>query len=91
MVQSIKFLIVEPSPLSIRMSLGSKYSPQDPVFKYPYTYELNNRTEGSHRHIKSNKIKPSTLRLGNTENNLQRGIYITKQSAIVWNGKIKNA
>ena len=32
----MKFLIVEPSPLPILIPLGPKYSPQDPVFKYPY-------------------------------------------------------
>ena len=31
----LKFLIVESSPLSIHIPLGPKYSPQDPVFKYP--------------------------------------------------------
>ena len=31
----MKFLIVEPSPLPILIRLGPKYSPQDPVFKYP--------------------------------------------------------
>ena len=31
----MKFLIVGPSPLPIRIPLGPKYSPQDPVFKYP--------------------------------------------------------
>ena len=35
MVQTMKFLIVEPSPLLILIPLGPKYSPQDPVFKYP--------------------------------------------------------
>ena len=30
----VKFFIVEPSPLPIRISLGPKYSPLDPVFKY---------------------------------------------------------
>ena len=30
-VQTMKLLIVEPSPLPI----GPKYSPEDPVFKYP--------------------------------------------------------
>ena len=33
----MKFLIVEPSPLPILIPLGPKYSPQDPVFKYPLT------------------------------------------------------
>ena len=36
MVKTMKFLIVEPSPLPIRIHLGPKYSPQDPVFKNPY-------------------------------------------------------
>ena len=31
----MKFLIVEPFPLPILIPLGPKYSPQDPVFKYP--------------------------------------------------------
>ena len=31
----MEFLIVEPSPLLILIPLGPKYSPQDPVFKYP--------------------------------------------------------
>ena len=31
----MKFLVVKPSPLPIRIPLGLKYSPQDPVFKYP--------------------------------------------------------
>ena len=31
----MKFLIVKSSPLPIRISLGPKYSSQDPVFKYP--------------------------------------------------------
>ena len=35
-VKTIKFLIIGPSPLPILIPLGSKYSPQDPVFKYPY-------------------------------------------------------
>ena len=34
-VQTMKFLIVEPSPLPILIPLGPKYSTQDPVFKYP--------------------------------------------------------
>ena len=34
-VQTIKFLIVEPSPLPNLIPLGPKYSPHDPVFKYP--------------------------------------------------------
>ena len=33
-VQTMKFLIVEPSSLPIRIPLGPKYSPKDPVFKY---------------------------------------------------------
>ena len=32
----MKFLTVEPSPLPIRISLGPRYSYQDPVFKYPW-------------------------------------------------------
>ena len=31
----MKFLTVELSPLPILIPLGPKYSPQDPVFKYP--------------------------------------------------------
>ena len=31
----MKLIVVEPSPLPILIPLGSKYSPQDPVFKYP--------------------------------------------------------
>ena len=31
----MKFLIVEPSLLPILIPLAPKYSPQDPVFKYP--------------------------------------------------------
>ena len=31
----MKFLIVEPSPVTIRIPLESKFLPQDPVFKYP--------------------------------------------------------
>ena len=34
------FLIVKPSPLPIHIPLGPKYSPQDPVFKYPTLYIL---------------------------------------------------
>ena len=34
-VQTMMLLIVEPSPLPIFVPLGSKYSPQDPDFKYP--------------------------------------------------------
>ena len=34
-VQTMKFLIVEPSPLPILIPLWPKYTPQDPVFKYP--------------------------------------------------------
>ena len=34
MVQTMNFLIVEPSPLPVLYALGPKYSPQDPVFKY---------------------------------------------------------
>ena len=33
MAYVVMFLIVEPSPLSIRILLGPKYSPQDPIFK----------------------------------------------------------
>ena len=33
-IQTVKFLIVEPSPLPILIPLGPKYSPQDSVFKY---------------------------------------------------------
>ena len=41
-VQTMKFLFVETSPLTICIPLGSKYSPQDPVFKYPFpTFSLN--------------------------------------------------
>ena len=29
-------LIMEPSPFPILIPLGPKYSPQDPIFKYPY-------------------------------------------------------
>ena len=32
----MKFLIMEPSPLPIRLPLGSEYSRQDHIFKYPY-------------------------------------------------------
>ena len=35
MLQTMKFLIVEPSPLPILIPIGNKYSPQDSVFKYP--------------------------------------------------------
>ena len=35
-IQIMKFLIVEPSRLPNLIPLGSKYSPQDPVFKYAY-------------------------------------------------------
>ena len=35
MMQTMKFLIVKSSPLPIPIPLGPKYSPQDPVFKYP--------------------------------------------------------
>ena len=35
-VQTMKFLIVDPSPLPILIPLGSKYSLQDLVFKYPW-------------------------------------------------------
>ena len=35
MIQTIKFLIVEPSSLHVRIPLVLKYSPHDPVFKYP--------------------------------------------------------
>ena len=31
----MKVRFVEPSPLLIRILYGPKYSPQDPVFKYP--------------------------------------------------------
>ena len=34
-VQTMKFLIVKPYPFPIRIPLGPKYSPQDPVFKHP--------------------------------------------------------
>ena len=34
-VQTMIFLIVESSPIHIRIPLGSTYFPQDPVFKYP--------------------------------------------------------
>ena len=34
-VQTMKFLILLPSPLPILIPLWSKYSPHDPVFKYP--------------------------------------------------------
>ena len=40
----MKFLIVEPSPLPILITLGPKYSPQDPVFKQDSKlYEENNK------------------------------------------------
>ena len=35
MVKTMKFLIVGPYLLPIRVPLGTKYSPQNPVFKYP--------------------------------------------------------
>ena len=35
MMQTMNFLIVKPSPFPILISLGPKYSPQDPVLKYP--------------------------------------------------------
>ena len=35
MVQTMKFLTVEPPPLPILISLGPKYSPQDLVFINP--------------------------------------------------------
>jgi hypothetical protein len=35
-VQNMKVLIVESSPLSILIPLGPKYSPQDPIFKFPW-------------------------------------------------------
>ena len=34
-VQNMKFFILEPSPTIIIFLLRPKYSPQDPVFKYP--------------------------------------------------------
>ena len=34
-VQIMKFFIVKPSPLLILITLGSKFSPEDPVSKYP--------------------------------------------------------
>jgi hypothetical protein len=44
MAQTMKFLVVEPFPLSILITLGPKYSPQDPVslnvrdyFPQPYS------------------------------------------------------
>ena len=37
----MKFLIVEPSPLTIRIPLRTKYSPQDPVFKYSCSTSVN--------------------------------------------------
>ena len=42
----MKFLIVEPSRLPILILLGSKYSPEDPVFKlynivFPVGYPFN--------------------------------------------------
>ena len=36
--QYMKFLIVEPSPLPILITLGPKYSPQDPVFQIPLAW-----------------------------------------------------
>ena len=33
--KTMKFLIEEPSPLPILIPLGPKYSPLDPVFRYP--------------------------------------------------------
>ena len=42
MVQTMKFLIVEPSPLPILISLGPKYLPRDPVLFYlKYNYDIN--------------------------------------------------
>ena len=35
MVKTKKLLIVEHSPLPILIPLARKYSPQNPVFKYP--------------------------------------------------------
>ena len=48
MVQTMKFLIVKPSPLPILISLGPKYSPQDPVFKYPSIINI----KGKHVKVK---------------------------------------
>ena len=39
-IQTMKFLIVEPSPLPILIPLGPKYSPHDPVFKYPIKFAI---------------------------------------------------
>ena len=44
-VQTMKFLIVKPSALSIRYPLWLKYSSQDPVFKYLSLHFSLNATE----------------------------------------------
>ena len=44
MVHTMKFLIVELSPLPILIPLGSKYPPQDPVFKYSHRIRFVNST-----------------------------------------------
>ena len=41
MVQTMKLLIVEPSPLIISIPLGSKYSPQDENIKYESQHDCD--------------------------------------------------
>ena len=47
-VQTVKFLIVEPSPLPILTPLQPKYSPQDPVFKYPSSLNVRDHVSQSY-------------------------------------------
>ena len=42
----MKFFVVNPSPLSFLIPLGSEYSPQDPVFKY-YSFNVRYRVSNS--------------------------------------------
>ena len=55
----MKFLIVEPSPLPILIPLGPKYSPQDPVFKYPlpaFKYSNKHKSAKKDMHTTSTAI-----------------------------------
>ena len=53
----MKFLIVEPSPLSILIPLGPKYSPQDPVLKYEFNHNTTNKFKFKELSIKNKDVK----------------------------------
>ena len=75
----MKFLIVEPSPLPIRIPLWPKYLPQHPVFKHPYYIRCNGTnyevphckafsTPYSHPNIRLRILPSNTLSLRSSLN-----------------------